>query len=351
VPLSGELGAMDSYVVRAAALARLRPHNLRHLRTAGRRELPGAALGRPVQIAREAKMRAVLRYAEPLAGVILCGTTTRLPPGKPYVTLEDTTIGQAHRSYPWPWLRNTTEADQRLHDRRSAEIYAGARGCCMYSHWAAESVIEDYAVNASRVHVVGAGPIHRTSPPGSRNWNVPHFLFVGFDWERKNGPRVLRAFADIRYEQPEATLDVVGNHPALDVPGVTGHGPIALDDPKGKEKLTALYARATCFVMPSIHEPLGQAYIEAGRAGIPSIGTINGGSQTAIGDGGRVVDPLDDAAIVTAMRELGSGLEAERAGERARRHVAQLTWSLVAERLVRALAPEAVDRTGLASFL
>jgi len=42
---------------------------------------------------------------------------------------------------------------------------------------------------------------------------------------------------------------------------------IALDDPTATARLQALYDVATCFVMPSLHEPSAQAYIEAGSGG------------------------------------------------------------------------------------
>jgi glycosyltransferase involved in cell wall biosynthesis len=103
--------------------------------------------------------------------------------------------------------------------------------------------------------------------------------------------------------------------------------------------------------MPSLHEPSAQAYIEAGSAGIPSIGSTNGGSATVIGPGGTVVDPEDDAAILAALRAFGAGAGAREAGARARAHAAAFTWELVAERLLRALAPPGVEVARLATFL
>ena len=127
---------------------------------------------------------------------------------------------------------------------------------------------------------------------------------------------------------------------------MTGHGPIALDDTGGEARLQALFDRATCFVMPSLHEPSAQAYIEAGTAGIPSIGSTDGGSATVIGPGGVVVDPRDDAAILEAMRSVGSGPRAAELGAAAREHAALLTWPKVAERLIRALRPPGAESRG-----
>ena len=144
---------------------------------------------------------------------------------------------------------------------------------------------------------------------------------MGLDWERKNGQAVLDACVRLRYQHPDAALDLVGGHPRVAaLEGVTGHGPLAMNDPAGRSRLAELYGRATAFVMPSLHEPSGTVLIEAASAGIPSIGTSNGGAQTCIGDGGYVVDPLAPQEILDAMLELCNPDTAQRLGGLAREH-------------------------------
>jgi glycosyltransferase involved in cell wall biosynthesis len=352
VPLSGALGGgLEAHLVRAAALTRLRPGDLRHPRAAAGRELNGARLGWPVQQVRELTLEIARRRSPRVDGLILLGTAARPPRGIPYVTYEDTTITQARRAYDWFWLEGTRPSDHRRHDRRAAEIYRGARACCTLSHWAASSLIEDFAIEPARVHVAGVGPGYQISPPPKRDWTVPRLLFVGFDWPRKNGPRVLRAFARYRGDLPEATLDLVGGHPPIDLAGVTGHGSLPLGSPASARKLASLYARATCFVLPSLHEPSALAYLEAATVGVPSIGTSSGGAATIIGDGGVLVDPHSEDEILRAMRQIGCGTEAQAAGARAARHAESLTWRLVAQRLLKALAPAGLDTGDLPDFL
>jgi glycosyltransferase involved in cell wall biosynthesis len=124
-----------------------------------------------------------------------------------------------------------------------------------------------------------------------------------------------------------------------------------MDDPTSRSRLAELYGRATAFVMPSLHEPSGTVLIEAASAGIPSIGTTNGGAQTCIGDGGYVVDPLEPQEILDAMLKLCNPDTAQRLGELAREHAKLFTWRKVAERLVRAFDLPDVDLTGYAEFL
>ena len=107
--------------------------------------------------------------------------------------------------------------------------------------------------------------------------------------------------------------------------------------------VTACFEAATCFVMPSRMEPAGLVYLEAGAAGIASIGTTVGGAPELIGDGGRTVDPGDQQALERAMLELSDPAVAQRLGEAARRHSEYFTWRGTAERLLAALDDAAVD--------
>jgi glycosyltransferase involved in cell wall biosynthesis len=129
------------------------------------------------------------------------------------------------------------------------------------------------------------------------------------------------------------------------------HGPIPLDQAGEKGRLVSLFQAATCFVMPSVHEPTGIVHAEAAAAGIPSIGTKAGGPGTLIGEGGRLVDPLSEDAIFQAMLELSQPETASRLGELALARSQLFTWEKVAERLLRALQLPRPDGRPLADFL
>jgi glycosyltransferase involved in cell wall biosynthesis len=276
-----------------------------------------------------------IRGARPLDGLVQIGTTFSVAADLPAVTFEDATVIQFLRLHD-PFVSRADDSARQAWIERQRCSYERAVACCVASSWAAASVSNDYGIPASKVHVVGFG--RNLSPaPVERNWSTPKFLFVGRDWERKNGAGVLAAFARLRQEMSSATLDVVGEHPELDVEGVTGHGPLRLTVAAERERLNRLFQRATCFVMPSRHEPFGLVYLEAAAAGIPSIGTTVGGTREAIGEGGRLVDPNDPAALVAAMRKLADGDAAARLGALARQRAPLFTWRAVAARLMRAL--------------
>ena len=68
--------------------------------------------------------------------------------------------------------------------------------------------------------------------------------------------------------------------------------------------MSPVYARARVLVGPSIWpEPFGRVFVEAGAAGVPSIGSARGGIPEAIGDGGILIDDVFDLdAWVEAIR-------------------------------------------------
>ena len=276
-----------------------------------------------------------LRRAGHLDGIIQIGAGYTLATDVPIVTFEDMTVAQMRRHPYAGWdLLSQRAFDSRVARQRRA--YDQAVACCLATPWAAESVTRDYDIAPEKVHVVGVGR-NNTPPVVAHDWSRPRFLFVGMDWLHKNGPSVLRAFARLREELPDARLDVVGGHPALDAPGVTGHGVLRLDVAEQQELLEDLFSRATCFVMPSRRDAAGIAYVEAAAAGLPSIGTSMGGPDYLIGDGGVVVDPGDDDVLLAAMRRLADPETAARMGAAAKRRSELFTWNAVASRLLRAL--------------
>ncbi len=272
-----------------------------------------------------------------LDGAIQVGTNFSLPPGLPFVTLEDMTLRQALSVHP-VFSRMSAGAVKGW-ERRRARIYDSARMCAVASHWAGDSLIADYGLAPERVAVVGLGANHRIEAhTGERDWHTPRFLFVGIDWERKGGPLLLRAFSRLRETRPDASLDLVGGHPRVDAPGVSAHGPLSRERPRERELIARLFARATCLAMPSQVEPFGIVHIEAAAAGIPSIASSVGGPRDLIGaDGGLVVDPGDEEGLLAAMRRLSDPDVAKRMGGAARERARQYTWPKVAERLLGTL--------------
>lgn len=269
--------------------------------------------------------------------------------GVPVTTLEDMTFAQA-RQHDYSWLRPVPAEILDERERTLAAVYAAAQGCCALTSWAARSMVNEYGVPPDRTHVVGVGS---SMPPSDapRDWSQPHFLFVGIDWQRKNGAAVVRAFSRLRQHHPKARLDLVGDHPAIDEPGVSGYGVLSPVRPTDRARLQRLFDQATCLVVPSLLEPAGIVYTEALAAGVPVIGTTEGGGRDLIGDAGLVVDPTDESALLGAMDLVASPEHAKRFAAAARARRALFTWKAVSGRVLRAIAPQLAEPLDLPAML
>ncbi len=308
------------------------PGRLRHRLDAKRQlrvddaERAGKALGR--RLKREA----------PLDGIVQIGTEYLVPAGTPLATFEDMTVAQA-RALDHPLLADipTDHLDEWVERQRQA--YERAEACCVTTAWVRDSIVADYGIDPSKIHVVGLGR-NLDPKPVERDWSQPRFLFVGQDWPRKNGAAVVHAFGELRKSVPDATLTLLGNCPPVDAPGVRVHEPLFLNHPHQRKQMEQLFESATCLVLPSLIEPSAIVHLEAAAAGVPSIGTAVGGVSDLVGDSGRLVDPHDPDALLSAMLELADGATASRLGAAARQRGEWYTWPKTAERIVTALGLE-----------
>lgn len=343
-----EACGLTPFTVSAEPPPRVEEAMRRYLRVRGRLDASWAQR-REMTTLREQVVRARLVRASHRESVswVQMGSEfgTPLPAG--FVTVEDMTVMDALRLPGF--VGGPLEPDVAKHwIKEQRDVYRRAAVCCVASRWQARSLIHDYDVPADKIRVIGFGQALVTEAV-PREWSTPRFLFVGLGWDRKNGDRVLRAFTRLREDHPDATLDLVGDHPRADLAGVTGHGPLDHRIPEDRARARALLQQSTCFVLPSLYEPFGIVYVEAGAAGIASIATTVGGTLDAVGrDGGVFVDPLDETELLSAMRELSNPVRAAEAGAAAARHAALLSWPKVAARVAHALGLAAPDVEALA---
>lgn len=271
-------------------------------------------------------------------------------PGVPVATYDDGTLRQMWRNPDSDIRQSGFPPDQvELWCDRQAASSRAATVCCVSTTWAATSFTADYGVTAERVQVVGMGHRPRLAAQDSvRDWSVPRYLFIGVDWKRKNGDAVLQAFAALHDLIPGATLDVVGQHPPINQPGVRGHGFLPRDDAAAQAVLDTLFATATAFVLPSRFDPSPIAYLEAASAGLPVIATTEGGAGELLGSAAITVHPDDGPALVAALLHLADPEIARVMGAQAEQNARSASWSEVARRVLEALdLPVAAQMSGM----
>jgi alpha-maltose-1-phosphate synthase len=228
--------------------------------------------------------------------------------------------------------------------RRERDVYRRAAAIFSMSEHARRSLVEDYGVPAARVHVVGAGPNVRPGGGALPDEREPAFLFVGKHFEVKGGREALAAFEEARAAHPGAQLWMVGrDQPATAPPGVTLLGPRTPDE------VAWLYERASAFVLPSVREPFGLAFLEAMAFGLPCIGTCVEAIPEIIEDGvtGLVVPPRDAGAVARAMRTLlDDPVCARRMGAAGHARLAErYGWQRAVERMLDVVAGTLAERT------
>ncbi len=237
------------------------------------------------------------------------------------LTFEDQTVAQSP-------LASGAAKDRWI--RRQGAIYRSAGHCLTSTPWVKESIVGDYGISESKVTSVGLGA-NIVCRPLPKNWNQPKVLWVGLDWARKGGDLLLEAFA--KAQIPGASLDIVGRHPPIDAPGVTGHGEI-----REENRLREFFEAATLFVLPSLFDPSPIVFLEAASAGTPCIGTDTGGTRYSVGEAGEVVPPNDVTALADMLVKMTVPAVASRYRSQALAHAAAHTWDAVAERVLAAIA-------------
>jgi glycosyltransferase involved in cell wall biosynthesis len=165
-----------------------------------------------------------------------------------------------------------------------------------------------------------------------------YLLYLGTLEPRKNIPMLLRAFAELQAQHPEARLVVAGKkgwhfeeifrtlHALRLEEFVVFPGYIDEADKP------ALMRGASIFIYPSLHEGFGVPVLEAMACGVPTIA----GNRTSIpeiaGDGAWLIDPGSQQQLVDALQQLYCSAGARAAlGTRGLAQAAKFSWKETAE--------------------
>ncbi len=213
------------------------------------------------------------------------------------VSIDGTSVQMAAQQLekPWRWTFAGNDLLERAIFRRAAAVTT-------FSQWAADSVTRDHGIDRSRVHTIPPGVDLSLFPvPESRDarpFGAPlRILFMGGEFERKGGPRLVDAFLRRFANNENVELHIatkaaqVPHHPRIFVHlGVEAYGPAWHE----------LYRMADVFVLPTKRDQSPIAFLEAMAAGLPVITTPVGSAAEIVRDGetGFVIAG-DDPAILS----------------------------------------------------
>jgi alpha-1,3-rhamnosyl/mannosyltransferase len=153
---------------------------------------------------------------------------------------------------------------------------------------------------------------------------------------RKNLPRLIEAYAgldpDLRERAQLVLVGPAGWEMEETLRVARAHeGDVKLLGYVPDDDLAALYELCTTFCYPSLYEGFGLPLLEALQSGAPSIASDTPSLVEVSGGAARHVDPLDVAAIRTALAEmLGNETLRAELRERGRRRASEFSWERAA---------------------
>lgn len=165
----------------------------------------------------------------------------------------------------------------------------------------------------SRFHRVGIGEGEREALLGRFGIVGPFVMYTGGGDERKNLPRLIRAFADLPAElRSQHQLVMVGKMPENCVASLRqaardcglGVAELVFTGYVSDLELMQLYGECKLFVFPSLHEGFGLPPLEAMACGAPVIGANATSLPEVIGREDAMFDPLSAESISRKMREV-----------------------------------------------
>jgi glycosyltransferase involved in cell wall biosynthesis len=214
----------------------------------------------------------------------------------------------------------------------------------------AHDLVELYGIDQQRIHVIRLAPEDRFRLPVEpmaiervrQTYQLPkdYVLFLGILAKKKNLKTLIHSMdllrergtdyhlviAGRRYSQSDASNEL-GLIEALGLRDVVHYiGPVADED------LPPLYAGASAYLLPSLHEGFGIPCWEAMAVGVPVIASKRGALSEVVSDAGILIDdPLDTKAWADAICQVTQDrLLRATLIERGYRRIADRTWQTVA---------------------
>lgn len=233
----------------------------------------------------------------------------------------------------------------QLRRKQALEFYNSCKGIFTMGQWLKTDLIENTGMPESKVHCVGGGCNISVNKIDSSQKTGNKFLFVGKDFERKNGPLVVKAFKMLR----QSSLTDIELYIA---------GPVAwpMQEPipdgvkflglKSTDELSTYYNLCDVFVMPSRFEAYGIVFAEALIYGLPCIGRDAFSMSEFIHDGKNGYLLNDDSAESLAelmkkaiqnhrmIQDVKNGRE---------NYIQEYSWNTVVNRMLNVMRKDGYD--------
>lgn len=220
---------------------------------------------------------------------VCCNLVSRLDIQTPIVASSDATVCLLRDGYNL----FKKQADYEAAFREEKTALEKSTVIVYSSDWAANSAINDFELDASRI---------KTIPFGANLDNIPekeqifhklltqqcHVLFVGKDWQRKGGNIAYQTLLDLLDLGLDVYLTMVGSEPPSEVlqhPNLKIIPFLDKNIPQQRRQLTKLFLSAHFLLFPTRYDCSPIVICEANAHGIPVISTDVGGISSIIKPG------------------------------------------------------------------
>lgn len=227
---------------------------------------------------------------------------------------------------PEPWMRVAGRPFREIRFRKNRALLAGADLIVTNSRFIERAFNRRSALRSSVVApFIDTDALRASSAGGARAC----LTFVGLDgWK---GAAIACALAEALPDRRFLFLDGARASArwrarAARLKNVTCLG--------WTDDMGAIFDRTRVLLMPSIwDEPFGRLPVEAGACGIPTLASARGGLPESVGDGGILIDPVEDLSRwIESIRNLDDPRLYAALSDAARRHAGTLGLEVTLER-------------------
>lgn len=187
---------------------------------------------------------------------------------------------------------NLLQWSAREANRVETLAYKNAKALLFSSEWAAQSAIDDYAVDKEKVHAIffGANLDHIPTKEvalAKKKSERCRLLFMGIGWERKGGAIAFETLLKLEELGVPAELVICGTTP----PKEFAHDRMTVipfmdkNDESESKRIEQIYAMSDFLLLPTRADCAPNVYKEANAFGVPVITTDTGGVSSVVRDG------------------------------------------------------------------
>ena len=228
---------------------------------------------------------------------------------RPKVFFTDATFPAVHEFYEYysnlnkRTIFNAYQTDRDAFRRAARIIFS--------SQWAAQSAIDNYDVDQSKIRVVQVGANFENTPQEpeiiksveNRSRDELNLVFSGGDWKRKQGKKAVEVTKILNNKGIKTILNIIGNAPEISSSHrefIKPHGYIQKFTDEGYAKFKEVHLNSHFLLLLTRADCTPHAIPEANAFALPAITTNVGGIPEMIKDNisGKIFYPEESAGNI-----------------------------------------------------